>query len=296
VAVVTEGGIAVHDDTLRALSQVREEGGCLIRIRSHYPSLTAAEQRVADFILTHPEEVLRTPISNLASRCDVSDATVFRFSQSLGYAGFPQLKAALAVDLLTPGAADAATIVPGDTVSDIVRKIMTLANQGIFDTFAVLREETLQKAVAALCAARAVEVYGLGGTSGPLAEIVAYRFLNLGLRASGIRSHDLLIKRASMMEPGDVVMGISHSGVAVPVVEALRLAREQGATTVCLTNYARSPITAVSDIVLQTAARESPRLSEAVTARIMQLAVLDALYSGVALATYSTAIGKEGET
>jgi len=266
---------------------MQQERGCLIRIRSHYPSLTAAEQRVADFILSHPEEVLRTPISNVGRRCDVSDATVFRFCQTLGYTGFPQLKAALAVDLLTPGAVDASTISPTDSVGDIITKVVSLISHGVSDTFTILRPEVLEQVVTALNAARSVEVYGVGGTSGRLAEIVAYRFLNLGLYATGVKGQEFMLRRASMLQPGDVAFGISHSGVAVPVVEALRAAREQGATTICLTNYARSPVTTVSDIVLQTAARESPRESEAVASRIMQLAVLDVLYSAVALARFS---------
>jgi RpiR family carbohydrate utilization transcriptional regulator len=259
----------------------QQQGGCLARIRTHYPSLSPAEQRVADQILSMPEEVLRTPISNLARRCSVSDATVFRFSQTLGYNGFPQLKAALTVDLLTPGSI--AAIQLGDTMGDIVHKLITLATQGLRDTFTILGPHVLEQAASTLCAAPTIEVYGVGGSSGPMAEIAGYRFLTLGLSATGVSAQELMLRRASMLQPGDVAFGITHSGVAVPVVEALRVAREQGATTICLTNYARSPVTHVADLVLQTAALESPRQSEAVTTRMLQLAVLDALYSGVAL-------------
>lgn len=290
---MSTGVFRLMEDAAGGSALAQQQGGCLARIRTHYASLPPAEQRVADQILTAPEEVLRTPISNLARRCSVSDATVFRLSQSLGYTGFPQLKAALAVDLLTPGSIDAGTIKLGDGMWDIVHKLTTLVAQGLRDTFSVLRPEVLQHTAAVLAGARRIEIYGVGGTSGPLADIVGYRFLNLGLPATGISTQELMLRRASMLQEGDVAFGITHSGVAVPVVEALRVAREQGATTICLTNHARSPVTGAADIVLQTAARISPLQSEAVTARILQLAVLDALYSGVALIHLSAEMTEE---
>ncbi|PTQ57352.1 MAG: Sialic acid utilization regulator, RpiR family [Candidatus Carbobacillus altaicus] len=50
-----------------------------------------------------------------------------------------------------------------------------------------------------------------------------------------------------------------------------------------ITNYAKSPITSVSDIVLLTSAKETPLRSGALTSKIAQLHVLDILYTAVAI-------------
>jgi len=91
---------------------------------------------------------------------------------------------------------------------------------------------------------------------------------------------------ASLLRERDVAFGISHSGSSKDVVDALRIARQSGATTICLTHHTKSPITKVADIKLFTAARETALWSDAMTSRIDQLTILDVLYAGVALRKY----------
>ena len=82
------------------------------------------------------------------------------------------------------------------------------------------------------------------------------------------------------------MLTISHSGATVETVAATRLAKEAGARTVVITNYARSPIQSYADHVLFTMARETRYRTEAMTSRIAQLCVVDALIAGLALADY----------
>src|SRR5437899_4187254 len=81
---------------------------------------------------------------------------------------------------------------------------------------------------------------------------------------------------------GDVTVGFSHNCATTDTVEALREARERGATTVALTNFPRSPITEVADHVLTTAARETTFRSGATASRLAALTVIDCLFIGVA--------------
>ena len=73
---------------------------------------------------------------------------------------------------------------------------------------------------------------------------------------------------AALLGPGDVALGISHTGTTTDVVDALRVARRQGAMTIAVTNYARSPITAEADLILVTAARETTFRTGAMASRI----------------------------
>ena len=79
-----------------------------------------------------------------------------------------------------------------------------------------------------------------------------------------------------------MAVGVSHTGATADTVEALRQARQRGATTIALTNFPRSPITEVADHVLTTAARETTFRSGATASRIAQLTVIDCLFIGVA--------------
>jgi RpiR family transcriptional regulator, carbohydrate utilization regulator len=89
---------------------------------------------------------------------------------------------------------------------------------------------------------------------------------------------------AALCGPEVAVLTISHSGSTLETVTATRLAREAGARTIVVTNLGRSPICAHAEVLLQTAARETRTRTEAMTSRIAQLAVVDALVSHVALA------------
>jgi DNA-binding MurR/RpiR family transcriptional regulator len=69
-------------------------------------------------------------------------------------------------------------------------------------------------------------------------------------------------------------------------VTSTKLAKKAGAKTVVITNFARSPIQSHADVVLFTMARETLFRTEAMTSRIAQLCVVDALIAALALADY----------
>ena len=63
------------------------------------------------------------------------------------------------------------------------------------------------------------------------------------------------------------------------MVEALRLAREAGALTICITNLGKSPIIKQSDLVLNTASEETRYTILGMNSRIAQLAIIDTIYA-----------------
>jgi DNA-binding MurR/RpiR family transcriptional regulator len=88
---------------------------------------------------------------------------------------------------------------------------------------------------------------------------------------------------ASTLNSRDVAIGVSHSGATKDTVDSIKVAKNAGATTICITNFARSPITEFTDIVLLTASPEAPLASGAIRSIVSQLHVLDLLFTGVAM-------------
>ena len=75
-------------------------------IRRHYDDLTGNQKRLADCIISSPNAAFLTT-TDLAKLADVSQSTVVRFAQTLGYQGYPQLQNDLQKHLigkLTPSA------------------------------------------------------------------------------------------------------------------------------------------------------------------------------------------------
>ena len=54
--------------------------------------LTPTQKRVMDFVLKRPEEVVFLTASRLALRLDLSDTSIVRLAQTLGYDGYPDLQ------------------------------------------------------------------------------------------------------------------------------------------------------------------------------------------------------------
>ncbi len=272
-------------------SAVRAAGGCLVRIRSHLPSLGGALKQLAEYMLRHSELVLSQSIVRLAQNAGVSPATVSRFARLLGFADFQTMKAALRVDLLSPPDSGYPTIGDDDPPGVVTKKVFAIAQLGLTETLGILEAGEIRRAARAMAGAGKIEFYGVGGSSGPIATFAAYKFMNLGITTAAQVDAVLQIRSAETLGKQDVAFGISLSGVAESVVNALRTARERGATTVCLTNYAGAPITTVSDVILLTAIeREAPTWGEAIASRVPQICVLDSLYAYMSLLAYADSV------
>ena len=67
------------------------------------------------------------------------------------------------------------------------------------------------------------------------------------------------------------------------MINIFKLAQQNEATTICITNHVKSPVTEFSDITLHSSARNSPITGENAAARIAQLNILDVLFTVLSL-------------
>jgi DNA-binding MurR/RpiR family transcriptional regulator len=220
---------------------------------------------------------------------------VIGLCQQIGARGFQQLKIAIARDLVQPVQFIHEDLAREDDTGTVIEKIFHSDQQALRDTLKVLDPRAMERAVAAILAARRVELYGIGSAA-PIAEDANYRLLRIGIESKVVVDSHVQAISAALTGPEVVVITISHSGSTHETMTATRLAREAGATVICVTNYGKSPIQALADIVLYTMARETKFRTEAMTSRIAQLAIIDALIACLALATYDRAVATIGKT
>lgn len=249
-----------------------------LTIKRLYPSMGKAEKQVADWIENNPKKIISLSIVELAEQCGCSEATIVRFSKRLGLSGFQALKLAIAA---AGGAERVSThICKDDAPFEIFQKVSNDIFLSLDRTRQVLSAENLQKAADALCQANKIALFGLGN-SASVAGDGAHKFLRAGLNAVAYSDNHMQVIAASHLKKGDVAVGISHSGSSKDIVDALKLAREQGATTVAITNEGKSPLLKTADIVLFTSAEETRHNILGLTSRLTQLAIIDALYFSV---------------
>lgn len=232
-----------------------------------------------------PDEIVRMSITELAEAVGVSEGSVVNFCRSIGLSGFQHLKLSLARETVQSVQFIHEDVGRDDDMETICRKVFHSGIQALRDSLSVLDPQVLARAVAAIRTAKRVEIYGIG-SSAPIAEDTHYRMLRIGLDARVVTDSHIQAISASRCDPDVAVLTISHSGATHETVAATRLAKEAGARTIVITNFARSPIQAFADVVLFTMARETRFRTEAMTSRIAQLCVVDALIAALALGDY----------
>jgi DNA-binding MurR/RpiR family transcriptional regulator len=261
------------------------ESSPLVRIRSLLPGLARAEQRVARVVLDEPAAVAHRSITEVADAAGTSETTVTRFCKAIGVSGYPELRIALAADTARSAARSdrdlGGDIAPSDDLRQVVAKVAFADARAVEETAEQLDAEVLGRVVDAMAHAGRVDVYGVGA-SAFVASDLQQKLHRIGRVCFAWSDTHIALTSAAVLQPGDVAIGISHTGATVDTVEPLRMAAERGATTVALTNFPRSPITEVAEHVLTTAARETTFRSGAMASRIAQLTVIDCLFIGVA--------------
>ena len=260
---------------------------CLAALRGALPVLGRAERAVADYLLTHPGRAVSASVAEVARNSGSATGTVMRLCARLGFAGFPELKTALAVDLVQLGAPPNATLEAGQPPEVVIRQVLELGAASLRETLHALDWPAAAAAGLALATACRLDVYGSGGMSGPLAEIARYRFLLLGIPGSAEVLAPAQLASAQTLRPGDAALALSHSGIAVPILNDARAAREAGATVVAINNSHQSPLAEAADIALLTAAHEPAEWAEAPASRLSMFALFEALYAATALARES---------
>jgi DNA-binding MurR/RpiR family transcriptional regulator len=214
---------------------------------------------------------------------------VTKVCKQIGATGFQQIKLSLAQDIVQPVQFIHEDLDRSDDEATVDEKIFHSNVQALRDTLHVLKPTAMRRAKEILLAAERIEVYGIGSAK-VIAEDAQYRMRRIGLNCSvEVDSHKQAIS-AALANSRVAVLTVSHSGSTYETVTATRLAKEAGARTIVITNFGKSPIQKYADVVLETMARETQFRTEAMTSRIAQLSIVDALIANLALATYDDAV------
>ncbi len=102
------------------------------------------------------------------------------------------------------------------------------------------------------------------------------KLFRLGLNTRFQTDSYLQLMEAALLKDGDVALGISQSGSSTDPILTMQLAKQNGASTICITGNVRSPITDYADITLLSVSHETR--PEAIASRIAQSTIIDAIY------------------
>lgn len=207
------------------------------------------QRAIADYVLEHLTTVPFLSVPELARRVGVSEATVVRFAQRLGYPGFSELKVEL-VELLQQQLRQGADGPAEDVVLDVLGAVAELEVANIRRTVDALDRRVVAEVAEAFFAADGVFSFGMG-VSAHLAELAAYSLLQIGLRASCLSTRFSSPREQLVaVTPRDLVLVFSLPPYSRQALEVLDEARRIGAPAVAVTDRATAPAARLARWVL----------------------------------------------
>lgn len=263
---------------------VREEGHIHVdlTIKSYLNSLRPAERRVADYILAHARDTMHLSISKLAQKAQVSEGTIVKFCQKIGFSGYQDLKISLAKDSDSREEEHIyGEIQMEDDLPLITKKLFQIYHHSLKSTSQLLLEAPLEKAVDFIQKSRCIYLFGFGASS-----IVAIdgemKFQRINIWAKALTDNHSQKTVAALLTPEDLVIAISDSGKTKELYRSLEVAKDVGAPIIAITSNQGSPVTTLAQITLLVSSQETSFRGSAIASRIAQMTVMDLLFLGTA--------------
>jgi DNA-binding MurR/RpiR family transcriptional regulator len=207
--------------------------------------LTPSQRRIMRYIVDHYEEAIFLTSTDLARKVGVSEATVIRLAQTLGFSGYPgmlkKFREGFRNRLSTVTRLEQAVDHVRQT-GDVVVKVLQEDIQNLSQTLRDLPIEVFEQAVADMEKAKRIFVVGLRGAHGPALTLATYlRFLGKQAQLL-VPGHGELWDILQGLEKTDLVIGISFPRYTSVTVEILEHARRQRARVGAITDSPLSPL------------------------------------------------------
>ena len=256
----------------------------LKQIERNLEHFTLAEKKVANYVLENPAQVMEMTTKKLSVACQSSEAAIIRFCKRIGIHSFKVMKLELAKELHTTGVGTPEMVDSpfqlGDDPKLIMQKVIFNSIQALQNTEKMISVKTLAESIDHLDKAERVYLYGVGGSAVVVRDF-AQKLLRINVNVFRSDDSHLQMVMTANATKKDVIFVVSTSGKTKEVVDMLTIAKERNVCCILLTQNGPSPARRLADLVLTMSEEEHNIRIGTMTARIVQLAIIDALFVGL---------------
>lgn len=221
------------------------------KIKANMDYYSGIEKKIADLILLDPDRFITLSMNALAKEAEVSQGSINNFAKKVCGGGFSALKLQMAQQIPGYKPKSFSVVNENDGIKDILNKTIEHIEAAFRNTAELNSEEALQKAADMILRAKKIELFGVY-RSGSTAKDFYYQLLQLGLPAAFESDALMCPISAAMLDKDGLVIAVSSSGRTVDIIDAVKRAKENGASVLCITSNAHSPLAKLSDNVLIT--------------------------------------------
>lgn len=252
----------------------------LSNIETRFDSFSKGQKSIASYILAHYEKAAYMTAAKLGTLAGVSESTVVRFANELGYEGYPQLQNALQ-ELVRTSLTAFQRVEVSDTIigdREVLDQVLLSDAEKIRQTLDSIDRAAFNKAVDHLVEAKRIYIIGVR-SSATLAGFLHYNlrvaFDNLTLveTSSGNEVFEQIVR----IGEGDVLVAISFPRYSKRVIKAVEFAKKKGADVVALTDRPTSPIAKNADQLLTA----NSDMASFVDSLVAPLSIINAIVAAV---------------
>ena len=249
------------------------------KIKAIKHALSSSESKLATFTLDSPNAVRDLSSQELANVVGVSQSSVVKFAQKLGYKGFPAFKLAV-IDSLnkeTPNTQIHGKITLSDGFEQMADKLVASKISVLNETRNLNEMLAFERAVELLKNARRVMICGVGG-SALVSKDFAYKLQKLGISAIAEADGHVQLALAATFGENDVVVAISESGTTSEVANVVTEAKRNHTPVISITKYGQNTIADQAEVKLYSVAEEASLRLASILARTAQELIIDMLF------------------
>jgi RpiR family transcriptional regulator, carbohydrate utilization regulator len=255
---------------------------CVPKIRALYNTFSKTEKAIAQYVLNNLKQVSHMSIDLLASEINVGKASILRFSKKIGFDGFQDFKLGLAKEVVLMKDAIYRRHKDDNVITQLISEVTDENIESLKVSRQKVDEKNLQRASKHLISSDEVVIFAKG-ISKVMGMAVKYKFMKLGLRCSIPEDYHYQCFSVANLKPKTSFIIIDLTGSVNDFNKLITIAKNKGAVVIAISNFEKSPITDLADIVLLCEATESPLKDGELTAILSQINILDMLYTTLAM-------------
>lgn len=217
----------------------------LTELKQRMPKLSKGHKKIAAYLIEHFDKAAFLTASKLGKEAGVSESTVVRFANEIGFEGYPQLQRAIqevSRNMLTAvqRMEVASSIIDED---DVLKKVLHSDIEKIRKTLEEIDKETFDNAVKAITNAKQIYVIGIGSAAA-LANFFTFYLNHIfdNVKILGSTSASDVFENIVSIDSDDVLIALSFPRYSTRTLKAMSYAREKGAGVVAITDSTSSPL------------------------------------------------------
>ncbi|MDO4720357.1 MAG: MurR/RpiR family transcriptional regulator [Peptostreptococcaceae bacterium] len=250
-------------------------------IHSKFSKLSKGQKILAQYILSDYDKAAFMTAAKLGDTVGISESTVVRFANALGYDGYPMLQRSLQelikTKLTTVQRVEMSQEYSGDFA--ILKKVLKADVDNIKGTLSEINPASFENVISKLLTAKKIYIVGLR-SSAAIGEYLSF-YLNLILDNVALVNYGIsdVFEQILKVGEGDLVVGISFPRYSKRTFELLQYAKNRGADIVAMTDSLLAPIATLASETLIT----KSNMASFVDSLVAPLSVANALIVSVGM-------------